>query len=154
MLTNGHNFGKTIGISYDPSDYETVQMIEHELNKAGHRVWTSYDHMDDHFIPSFISIMNSTQYLIVCLSDMYRLNNRCRNELLYATTVDHQVLSWKVHMPTNNQDEDEKIRIRAIETLLKRITSDDNEKYKHSTSPIDVASVKIHIRKRSYTYKF
>ena len=123
-------------------------MIEQELNKGGHRVWTTYDHMDDHFIPSFISIMNNTQYLIVCLSDMYRLNNRCRNELLYATTIDHQVLSWKVHIPTNNHDEDEKIRIRAVETLLKRITPDDTEKKPTLPPPTtDTAHIKIHMEK-------
>ena len=85
-------------------------MIEQQLNKTGHRVWTTYDHMHGHFMPSFISIMNITQYLIVCLSDMYTLNNRCRTEFLYATTFNHRVLSWKVHIPTNNPDEDEQIR--------------------------------------------
>ena len=146
---NGHNFGKTIGISYDSADYETVQMIEHELNKGGHRVWTTYDHMDDHFIPSFISIMSGTQYLIVCLSDTYRLNNRCRNELLYATACGFQVLSWKVHVRTNNQDQDEQIRIRAVETLLNRITPNNNEKLRtKSTSLTDIAFVNINIPKR------
>jgi hypothetical protein len=119
-------------------------MIEQELNKGGHRVWTTYAHMDDHFIPSFVSIMNSTQYLIVCLSDMYRLNNRCRNELLYATTDDYQVLSWKVRAPTNNPNEDEKIRIRAIETLLNRIALDNIEKI----PPADVEYVNIQMEKR------
>jgi len=122
-------------------------MIEQELNKNGHRVWTTYDHMNEHFIPSFISIMNSTQYLIVCLSDMYRLNNRCRTELLYATTSDHHVLSWKVHIPTNNQDEDEQIRIHAVQTLLNRIALEDYEK--PQTSIADTAYVHINMEKRS-----
>ncbi|CAF1587381.1 unnamed protein product, partial [Rotaria sordida] len=39
-IINDHNFGKTIGISYDPTDHKTVEMIEHELNKNGLRVWT------------------------------------------------------------------------------------------------------------------
>jgi len=120
-------------------------MIEQELNKNGHRVWTLYDHMNDHFIPSFISIMNSTQYLIVCLSDIYRLNNRCRTELLYATTSGHRVLSWKVQIPTNNPNENEQIRVRAIETLLNRITSND---YKNPR-PADITDVNINMTKRS-----
>jgi hypothetical protein len=122
-------------------------MIEQELNKTGHRVWTTYDHMDGHFIPSFISIMNSTQYLIVCLSDMYTLNNRCRTEFLYATTFNHRVLSWKVHIPTNNPDEDEQIRIHAVQTLLNRITLNDDEKTQ--TSSVDIAYVQIHMEKCS-----
>jgi hypothetical protein len=127
-------------------------MIEQELNKNGHRVWTTYDHMNDHFIPSFICIMNNTQYLIVCLSDIYRLNNRCRTELLYATTAGHSVLSWKVHTPTNNPNEDEKIRIRAVQTLLNRITPNDYEK---SQTPItDTAYVHINMEKRSPTTNF
>ncbi|CAF3032993.1 unnamed protein product, partial [Rotaria sp. Silwood2] len=147
-LTNNHNFGKTIGISYDPTDHKTVEMIEHELNKNGLRVWTTYDNMDDNFISSFISVMNSTQYLIVCLSDMYRLNNRCRTELLYATASDHQILSWKVHTPTNNPDNDEQIRIHAIETLVQRIITNDAENTQ-TTLPtiVDTEHVNIHIEK-------
>ena len=120
-------------------------MIEQELNKGGHRVWTIYDHMNDHFIPSFVTIMNSTQYLIVCLSDMYRLNNRCRTEVRYATTFGHRVLSWKVQIPTSNQNENEQIRVSAIETLLKRITSNNDD----NTRATDTAHVFINMEKRS-----
>ncbi|CAF3536320.1 unnamed protein product [Rotaria sp. Silwood1] len=149
-LINGHNFGKTIGISYDPTDHKTVEMIEHELNKYGLRVWTIYDHMNDNFIPSFISLMNSTQYLIVCLSDMYRLNNRCRTELLYATASGHRVLSWKVHTPTNNSDNDEQIRIHAIKTLLQRIIPNDIENIQTTVpSIVDTEHVNIHVERRS-----
>ncbi|UJR13902.1 hypothetical protein I4U23_000908 [Adineta vaga] len=145
-----HNFGKTIGISYDISDQETVQMIEQELNKNGHRVWTNYDHMNDQFIPSFISLMNSTEYLIICLSDMYRMNNRCRTELLYATTSGCCVLSWKVQIPTENSEENEQIRIRAIEILLKRITPID----KNTISSTDITHVTVHMEKRSTPTNF
>ena len=114
-------------------------MIEQELNKAGHRVWTTYDHMNDHFIPSFISSIRTTQYLIVCLSDMYRSNNRCRTELLYATSSGHRVLSWKVHPPTNNSDDDEQLRQRGIETLLKRISLNEYENLPTGSTP-DIAT--------------
>jgi len=127
-------------------------MIEQELNKNGHRVWTTYDHMNGHFIPSFISIMNNTQYLIICLSEMYKLNNRCRTELLYAKTSGHRVLSWKVHKPTNNQDEDEQIRIRSIEILLNHITLNADEKIQTSIS--DTAYVYINMEKRSTPANF
>ncbi|CAF1396021.1 unnamed protein product [Adineta steineri] len=150
ISTTGDNFGKTIGISYDPSDYEIVQMIEQELNKNGHRVWTTYDHMNDHFIPSFISIMNGTEYLIICLSDIYRVNNRCRTELLYATASGRRVLSWKVQALTDDQEENEQIRIRAIETLLKRITPNESD----NTQTIDTAHVNINVERRSTPTNF
>ncbi|CAF1471821.1 unnamed protein product [Adineta steineri] len=150
ISTTGDNFGKTIGISYDPSDYEIVQMIEQELNKNGHRVWTTYDHMNDHFIPSFISVMNGTEYLIICLSDIYRVNNRCRTELLYATASGRRVLSWKVQALTDNQEENEQIRIRAIETLLKRITPNESD----NTQTIDTAHVNINVERRSTPTNF
>ena len=124
-LSSAHNFGKIIGISHDPSDRDTVQMIEQELNKVGYRVWTTYDHMHDHFVPSFIACMHDTQYLIVCLSDTYRFSNRCRTELLYATSSGHRVLSWKVHESTTNEDDAVQTRHCGIETLLERISADD-----------------------------
>ncbi|CAF1282680.1 unnamed protein product [Rotaria sordida] len=154
-IINDHNFGKTIGISYDPSDHKTVEMIEHELNKNGLRVWTIYDHMDDNFISSFISLMNNTQYLIVCLSDMYRLNNRCRTELLYATASGHQVLSWKVYTSTNNPDNDEQIRIHAIETLLQRVIPNDVENTQTILPSItDTEHINIHMERRSVLTNF
>ena len=155
MLTNDQNFGKTIGISYDSADHNTVEMIEQELNKNGLRVWTTYDHINDHFIPSFISVMNNTDYLIICLSDMYRLNNRCRTELLYATASGHRVLSWKINIATNNQDQDEKIRLHAMETLLNRIIPNEFDKTQVTLTPItDTAHVDIHMEKRAVLTNF
>ncbi|CAF1081777.1 unnamed protein product [Adineta ricciae] len=148
--TANDNFGKTIGISYDSSDQATVVMIEQELNKSGYRVWTNYDHMDDQFVPTFVSLMTSTQYLIVCLSDMYRMNNRCRTELLYATASGHHVLSWKVQIPTNDPEENERVRVRAVETLLKRITSIGTT----SQQGAELGEVAIHMEKHSTPTNF
>lgn len=102
-------------------------MIEHELNRLGHRVWTSYEPIAGEFLPAFAAMLQTTKYLIVCLSDMYRWNNRCRAELLYATSEGHQVLSWKVHRPTGNADEDEEDRQRNLQILFDRIGSNDVE---------------------------
>lgn len=119
-------------------------MIEQELNRGGHRVWTSYARMNDHFIPSFISLMSRTEHLIVCLSDMYRVNNRCRTELLYATTAGHRVLSWKVQAVSSSSEEAECIRVRAIATLLKRVAPVDRK----SGSAADIAHVNVAMESR------
>ena len=149
-VSSAHNFGKIIGISHDLSDRDTVQMIEQELNKVGYRVWTTYDHMHDHFVPSFISCMHGTQYLIVCLSDTYRFSNRCRTELLYATSSGHRVLSWKVHEATGNEDDDVQARHCGIETLLERISSDDGgQGQRLSIGMSDTSYVKISTDNRS-----
>ncbi|CAF3557092.1 unnamed protein product [Rotaria socialis] len=154
-LSHEQHFGKTIGISYDPSDCKTVEMIEQELNKNGLRVWTTYDHMNDDFIPTFISLMNSTTYLIVCVSDMYRLNNRCRTELFYATSSGHRVLSWKIGTSTNNSDDDEQIRSQAIETLLKCIIPNYDDKVDSKVLPaIDIAYISVDMNERRAPINF
>lgn len=124
-------------------------MIEQELSKHGLHVWTTYDNIDDNFVPSFISMMKNTKYFIVCLSDMYRLNNRCRTELLYATTSGHRVLSWKIHPPTNNPEENEQIRVHAVKTLLERIMpkQEENEK-KVVPANIDTENIDVRILER------
>lgn len=108
-------------------DRGTVEMLEYELNKAAYRVWTSYDQMDGDFLPTFASMLRTSHYLIVCLSDFYRSNNRCRSELLYAMSSGHHVLSWTAKKA---EQQDEISRIQGVDVLLRRISSNEYENVK------------------------
>ncbi|CAF1032754.1 unnamed protein product [Didymodactylos carnosus] len=71
-------------ISYSHSEKELCQRVKDSLNTSGYRVWVDYEQMSGNMMDSMATAIESTNCILLFMSENYKRSNYCRAEAQYA----------------------------------------------------------------------
>ncbi|CAF3589496.1 unnamed protein product [Rotaria sordida] len=84
ITTNNQNYKYDIMISYCDADKDIAQKIQKFLTNEGYNIWfdSTYNHRYD--MKVIADAIENSQFVIICISDLYKRDNNCQAEVEYA----------------------------------------------------------------------